>query len=115
MPRLIVADDDPMVGQTIEVSSQRHFLDVTLAYAGETEFAAHEARPFEMKPLEVHMPPMGGVDIICRLSHARAPQIPAIARTGVARASRLAHLKTMSPHLMVAGGGALPSDKKEVP
>lgn len=115
MPRLIVADDDPMVGETIEVSSQRQSLDVTLAYAGETQFAAHEARPFEMKPLEVHMPPMGGADIIFRLSFERAPQIPAIARTGRARASRLVRLKTMSPHLMVAGGDAPPSDKKEVP
>lgn len=115
MPRLIVADDDPMVGATIEVSSQRQSLDVTLAYAGETEFAAHEARPFEMKPLNVHMPPMSGAEIICRLLHSRAPEIPANARTGCTQASRPARMNTMSACLMVSGGDALPSDKKEVP
>jgi len=40
MPRILVVDDDPMVGATIEVLLQRQGFDVTLADGGETGLAA---------------------------------------------------------------------------
>src|SRR5262245_41652720 len=36
MPRILVVDDDPMVGATIEVLLQRQGFDVTLTDGGET-------------------------------------------------------------------------------
>ncbi len=40
MPRILVVDDDPMVGATIEVLLLRQGFDVTLTDGGETGLAA---------------------------------------------------------------------------
>ncbi len=75
MPRILVVDDDPMVGATIEVLLQRQGFEVTLADGGETGLAALEAQPFDVMLVDIFMPHMRGFQSI-RIFHERAPAIP---------------------------------------
>jgi CheY-like chemotaxis protein len=86
MPRILVVDDDPMVGATIEVLLQRHGFDVTLTDGGETGLAALEAEIFDAMLVDIFMPHMRGFESI-RIFHERAPTIPLIAMSGYAFAS----------------------------
>jgi len=140
MPRILVVDDDPMVGATIEVLLQRQGFDVTLADGGETGLAALEAQTFDVMLVDIFMPHMRGFESI-RIFHERAPAIPLIAMSGYAFASsasptpdflRMALelgaarclrkpftpdtlLTTIRECLADAGGNAQPKDKKEAP
>jgi CheY-like chemotaxis protein len=86
MPRILVVDDDPMVGATIEVLLQRQGFDVTLTDGGETGLAALEAQTFDAMLVDIFMPHMRGFESI-RIFHERAPTIPLIAMSGYAFAS----------------------------
>ena len=86
MPRILVVDDDPMVGATIEVLLQRQGFDVTLTDGGETGLAALEAQRFDVMLVDIFMPHMRGFESI-RIFHERAPTIPLIAMSGYAFAS----------------------------
>lgn len=86
MPRILVVDDDPMVGATIEVLLQRQGFDVTMADGGETGLAALEAQTFDVMLVDIFMPHMRGFESI-RIFHERAPAIPLIAMSGYAFAS----------------------------
>lgn len=86
MPRILVVDDDPMVGATIEVLLQRQGFDVTLTDGGETGLAALEAQTFDVMLVDIFMPHMRGFRSI-RIFHERAPTIPLIAMSGYAFAS----------------------------
>jgi len=86
MPRVLVVDDDPMVGQTIEALLQRQGHDVTLADGGEAGLLALEARTFDVMLVDIFMPHMRGFESI-RIFHERAPTIPLIAMSGYAFAS----------------------------
>jgi CheY-like chemotaxis protein len=86
MPRVLVVDDDPMVGQTIEALLQRQGYDVTLADGGEAGLLALEARTFDVMLVDIFMPHMRGFESI-RIFHERAPTIPLIAMSGYAFAS----------------------------
>ena len=86
MPRILVVDDDPMVGATIEVLLQRQGFDVTLTDGGETGLAALEANTFDVMLVDIFMPHMRGFESI-RVFHERAPEIPLIAMSGYAFAS----------------------------
>jgi CheY-like chemotaxis protein len=86
MPRVLVVDDDPMVGQTIEVLLQRQGFDVTLADGGEAGLMALESQSFDVMLVDIFMPHMRGFESI-RIFHERAPTIPLIAMSGYAFAS----------------------------
>ncbi|MDA9549575.1 response regulator [Bradyrhizobium yuanmingense] len=86
MPRILVVDDDPMVGATIEVLLQRQGFDVTLTDGGETGLAALESQAFDVMLVDIFMPHMRGFESI-RIFHERAPATPLIAMSGYAFAS----------------------------
>ena len=140
MPRILVVDDDPMVGATIEVLLQRQGFDVTLADGGETGLAALESQAFEVMLVDIFMPHMRGFESI-RIFHERAPTTPLIAMSGYAFASSAspspdflrmalelgatrclrkpftpeALMTTIRECLAGAGESAQPKDKKEAP
>lgn len=140
MPRILVVDDDPMVGATIEVLLQRQGFDVTLADGGETGLAALESQAFEVMLVDIFMPHMRGFESI-RIFHERAPAVPLIAMSGYAFASSAspspdflrmalelgatrclrkpftpdALLTTIRECLANPDGSAQPKDKKEAP
>ena len=62
MPRILVVDDDPMVGATIEVLLLRQGFDVTLTDGGETGLAALEAQAFDVMLVDIFMPHMRGFE-----------------------------------------------------
>src|SRR5204863_8232722 len=86
MPRVLVVDDDPMVGATIEVLLQRQGFDVTLTDGGETGLAALESQAFDVMLVDIFMPHMRGFESI-RIFHERAPSTPLIAMSGYAFAN----------------------------
>src|SRR3954454_19108237 len=86
MPRILVVDDDPMVGATIEVLLQRQGFDVTLTDGGETGLAALETQSFDVMLVDIFMPHMRGFESI-RIFHERAPAVPLIAMSGYAFAN----------------------------
>ncbi len=86
MPRVLVVDDDPMVGQTIEVLLQRQGFEVTLADGGEAGLMALESQAFDAMLVDIFMPHMRGFESI-RIFHERAPAIPLVAMSGYAFAS----------------------------
>ena len=86
MPRILVVDDDPMVGATIEVLLQRQGFDVTLTDGGETGLAALEQQTFDAMLVDIFMPHMRGFESI-RIFHERAPGMPIIAMSGYAFAN----------------------------
>ncbi|KYK50513.1 MULTISPECIES: response regulator [Bradyrhizobium] len=140
MPRVLVVDDDPMVGATIEVLLQRQGFDVTLADGGETGLAALESQAFDVMLVDIFMPHMRGFESI-RIFHERAPTTPLIAMSGYAFASSAspspdflrmalelgatrclrkpftpeALMTTIRECLAGAGESAQPKDKKEAP
>ncbi|PJG50193.1 LuxR family transcriptional regulator [Bradyrhizobium forestalis] len=140
MPRILVVDDDPMVGATIEVLLQRQGFDVTLTDGGETGLAALESQTFDVMLVDIFMPHMRGFESI-RIFHERAPTTPLIAMSGYAFASSAsptpdflrmalelgatrclrkpftpeALLTTIRECLTGAGASAQPKDKKEAP
>ena len=83
MPRVLVVDDDPMVGLTIEVCLQRHGFEVVVTDGGEAGIAALEASSFDAMLVDIFMPHMRGFESI-RVFHERAPATPLIAMSGYA-------------------------------
>lgn len=137
MPRILVVDDDPMVGATIEVLLRRQGFDVTLADGGETGLAALEAQAYDVMLVDIFMPHMRGFESI-RIFHERAPAVPLIAMSGYAFASSASPSpdflrmalelgamrclrKPFTPDALLTtireclGEAALPKDKKEAP
>lgn len=86
MPRVLVVDDDPLVGQTIEVLLQRQGFEVSLADGGEAGLLALESQRFDVMLVDIFMPHMRGFESI-RIFHERAPTVPLIAMSGYAFAS----------------------------
>lgn len=140
MPRILVVDDDPMVGATIEVLLRRQGFDVTLADGGEAGLSALETQTFDVMLVDIFMPHMRGFESI-RIFHERAPTIPLIAMSGYAFASSASPSpdflrmalelgamrclrKPFTPDLLLTtireclagtGDDARPKDKKEAP
>jgi CheY-like chemotaxis protein len=83
MLRVLVVDDDPLVGVTIEVCLQRQGFVVTVTGGGEAGIAALEASTFDVMLVDIFMPHMRGFESI-RIFHERAPTIPLIAMSGYA-------------------------------
>jgi CheY-like chemotaxis protein len=86
VPRVLVVDDDLMVGAAIEVCLKRKGFDVTVADGGEAGMVALEERSFDVMLIDVFMPHMSGFESI-RIFHERAPGIPIVAMSGYAFAN----------------------------
>lgn len=86
MPRILVVDDDPLVGQTIEANLERAGFEVAVADGGETGMRALESSHFDVMLVDIFMPHMRGFESV-RIFHERAPAIPLIAMSGYAFAS----------------------------
>lgn len=86
MPRILVIDDDPMVGTAIEVCLKRRGFEVTVADGGESGMRALDQSAFDVMLIDVFMPHMTGFDSI-RVFHDRAPQTPIVAMSGYAFAN----------------------------
>ena len=95
MPHVLVVDDDPMVGVTIEICLQRHGFEVTITDGGEAGLRALEASSFDLMLIDIFMPHMRGFESI-RVFHERAPLIPLIAMSGYA----FAHTDSPSPDFL---------------
>jgi CheY-like chemotaxis protein len=95
VPRVLVVDDDPMVGRTIEVCLQRQGFEVTVADGGEAGIRALESPAFDVMLVDIFMPHMHGFEAI-RTFHARAPAIPLIPMSRYA----FADVDTTSPDLL---------------
>ena len=108
MPRILVVDDDPMVGATIEVLLLRQGFDVTLTDGGETGLAALEAQTFDVMLVDIFMPHMRGFESI-RIFHERAPAIPLIAMSGYAFASSASPSPDFLRMALELGAIALPA------
>ena len=86
MPHILVVDDDPLVGQTIEANLERAGFEVTLADGGEAGMRALETSHFDVMLVDIFMPHMRGFESV-RIFHERAPATPLIAMSGYAFAS----------------------------
>jgi CheY-like chemotaxis protein len=86
MRRILVVDDDPMVGMAIEISLERHGFEVTIADGGDSGLRALEGAGFDLMIVDIFMPHMRGFESI-RIFHERAPAIPLIAMSGYAFAN----------------------------
>jgi CheY-like chemotaxis protein len=93
--RVLVVDDDPLVGGTIEVCLQRQGFDVTVVDGGDAGMRALETSTFDVMLVDVFMPHMRGYESI-RIFHERAPAIPLIAMSGYA----FADLETPGPDFL---------------
>ena len=86
MPRILVVDDDPLGGQTIEANLERAGFEVIVADGGEAGMRALETSNFDVMLVDIFMPHMRGFESV-RIFHERAPAIPLIAMSGYAFAS----------------------------
>ena len=83
MARILVVDDDPLVGEAIEVCLQNQGFEVTVANGGEAGLHALETSAFDVMLVDIFMPRMRGFESI-RIFHERAPAIPLVAMSGYA-------------------------------
>jgi CheY-like chemotaxis protein len=104
VPRVLVVDDDPMVGVAIEVCLARKGFEVTVADGGEAGMRALEAADFDVMLIDVFMPHMRGFEAI-RMFHERKPDIPVVAMSGYAfaNAERAPDFLRMTIELGAAG------------
>jgi CheY-like chemotaxis protein len=86
LPRILVVDDDPLVGQTVEANLERAGFEVTVAGGGEAGMRALETSTFDVMLVDIFMPHMRGFESV-RIFHERAPAIPLIAMSGYAFAN----------------------------
>ena len=86
MPRVLVVDDDPMVGVAIEVYLKRQGFDVTVADGADAGMLALEQATFDVMLIDVFMPHVRGFESI-RIFHERAPDVPIVAMSGYAFAN----------------------------
>jgi CheY-like chemotaxis protein len=103
MPRVLVVDDDPMVGEAIEICLQHQGFEVTVADGGEAGIGALAISGFDVMLVDIFMPHMRGFESI-RIFHERAPATPLIAMSGYA----FANIEPPSPdfHKMALDLGA---------
>ncbi len=73
-PRLLIVDDDEQLAQALMRRFQRLNYSVTLAASGEKALTAADHSPFDVVLLDLHLPGMGGLDVLAKLKE----QHPAI-------------------------------------
>lgn len=81
MRRILVVDDDVLVGQAIDAWLKQHGYRVSTAGSGAEGLALLERSAFDLLVVDVFMPNMRGFESI-RVFHERAPRIPLIAISG---------------------------------
>jgi CheY-like chemotaxis protein len=81
MRRILVVDDDALVGQAIRAWLKQHGYRVSTAGSGEEGLALLERSTFDLLVVDIFMPNMRGFESI-RVFHERAPKIPLIAISG---------------------------------
>jgi CheY-like chemotaxis protein len=103
MRRILVVDDDPLVGLAIRAWLKRHGFQVSIAEGGSSGLAALRNSTFDLMIVDIFMPGMRGFESI-RMFHDRAPLVPLIAISGYA----FSGLEASGPELlrMVARLGA---------
>src|SRR3982751_2118841 len=81
MARILVVDDDPLVGSAIQTWLENKNYEVVLADGGVTGLNALENDKFDLMVVDIFMPGMNGFEAV-RVFHQRAPKIPLIAISG---------------------------------
>jgi CheY-like chemotaxis protein len=104
MRRILVVDDDVLIGQAIHAWLKQRGYRVSTAGSGAEGLALLERSAFDLLVVDVFMPNMRGFESI-RVFHERAPRIPLIAISGGA----FGDPRTTNPDLSALGAiaGAL--------
>ena len=95
MRRILLVDDDALVGQAIRAWLKQHGSRVSTASSGAEGLALLERSTFDLLVVDVFIPNMRGFESI-RVFHERAPRIPLIAMSGYA----FANLNTPAPDFL---------------
>ncbi len=67
MPNILVADDDQNIRQMIRTLLRRDGHSVTMAKDGAAALAQLQKRNFDLVLMDVHMPRMGGLEVLAKL------------------------------------------------
>jgi len=78
--RVLIVDDDPMVGAAIEIYLERRGFDVTIADGGEAGLRALEDSSFDLMLVDIFMPHMRGFESIRIFPRTRTGPAPASIR-----------------------------------
>jgi CheY-like chemotaxis protein len=81
MKRILVVDDDPLVGASIRALLEQSGFAVVVANGGESGLSALDSTTFDLMIVDIFMPHMRGFESI-RVFHQRAPTVPLIAISG---------------------------------
>jgi CheY-like chemotaxis protein len=81
MARILVVDDDPLVGSAVQTWLENKNYEVVLADGGVTGLDALSSHQFDLMIVDIFMPGMNGFESV-RVFHKRAPTIPLIAISG---------------------------------
>jgi len=81
MTRVLVIDDDPMVGKTLVDLLGLHAFPATRAESGEQGLAALAASGFDLVLLDIRLPGMTGFETCSRIREAHGPSLPVIMMT----------------------------------
>ena len=82
-PRILVADDDPLVRETVEELLAMRGSETRLVEDGEAALAASEEEEFDLVLSDIRMPGRDGLEILPQLKELR-PTTPVILMTGFA-------------------------------
>lgn len=81
MKRILVVDDDPLVGYAIRAWLEEGGFSVFIADGGEAGLSALDSSTFDIMIVDIFMPHMRGFELV-RVFHERAPTVPLIAISG---------------------------------
>jgi DNA-binding response OmpR family regulator len=81
MARVLVVDDDKLVGGTIQAILERHGYNVVVTHGGRDVLSTMDAGAFGVVLVDLIMPGVDGIDTI-KTVHDRAPGVPVIAMSG---------------------------------
>jgi CheY-like chemotaxis protein len=81
MKRILVVDDDPLVGGAIRAWLEARGFSVFVADGGESGLSALDRSTFDIMIVDIFMPHMRGFESV-RVFHQRAPTVPLIAISG---------------------------------
>jgi CheY-like chemotaxis protein len=81
MKRILVVDDDPLVGCAIRAWLEKGGFSVFIADGGEAGLSALDSSTFDIMIVDIFMPHMRGFESV-RVFHQRAPTVPLIAISG---------------------------------
>jgi signal transduction histidine kinase/DNA-binding response OmpR family regulator len=81
MTRVLVVDDDPMVGKTLVDLLERHGFPAQRAESGEQGLEALSRDGFDLVLLDLRLPGMSGFETCTRMREAHGPSLPVIMMT----------------------------------